>query len=60
MKQTELSRIEMPVYPHCDRCGAQMRLYGIEPHPTIDRVDLHTYACPRCDAVQTDAAPLLH
>jgi len=31
-----------------------MRLFGIEPHPTIDRTDLLTYVCSRCDGVQTE------
>jgi hypothetical protein len=35
-----------------------MRLFGIEPHPTADRTDLHTYVCAQCDAVQTEIKPL--
>jgi hypothetical protein len=31
-----------------------MRLFGIESHPTIDRIDLLTYVCSRCDEVQTE------
>ena len=38
----------------CTRCGASMRLFGIEPHPAIDQMALRTYVCIDCDAVQTD------
>jgi hypothetical protein len=41
--------------PKCRDCGARMRLFGIEPHPTIDRTDLLTYVCSDCDAVQTES-----
>jgi hypothetical protein len=34
-----------------------MRLYGIEPHPTIDWTDLLTYVCSHCDGVQTEIKP---
>jgi hypothetical protein len=40
--------------PKCRDCGAKMRLYGIEPHPTIDRTDLLTYVCSDCDAVEAE------
>ena len=39
----------------CEVCGVPMRLYGVEPHPTIDCADLWTYVCPRCEQVQTAA-----
>jgi hypothetical protein len=35
-----------------------VRLFGIEPHPTISRTDLHTYVCERCQAMQTEIVPL--
>jgi hypothetical protein len=35
-----------------------MRLYGIEPHPTRERMDLRTYVCIACEAVETQAVPL--
>lgn len=41
--------------PMCAACGVTMRLYGIEPHPALNRTDLRTYVCPRCDKVQTAA-----
>jgi hypothetical protein len=41
----------------CRVCGVTMRLFGIEAHPTIDGVDLQTYVCPRCDAVETETVP---
>lgn len=46
------------VCPNCHRCGAATRLFGIEPHPTVDRTDLRTYVCARCDGVQTEIVPL--
>ncbi|HEY7662424.1 MAG TPA: hypothetical protein VH934_04785 [Xanthobacteraceae bacterium] len=30
-----------------------MRLFGIEPHPTIERATLRSYVCDRCDSVET-------
>jgi hypothetical protein len=39
--------------PMCKVCGVMMRLYGIEPHPTLNRTDLRTYVCPQCERVQT-------
>jgi hypothetical protein len=44
--------------PDCARCGGKTRLFGIEPHPTVDRTDLRTYVCARCDGVQTEVVPL--
>jgi len=40
--------------PKCRDCGSTMRLFGIEPHSTIDRTDLLTYVCSDCDAVETE------
>ena len=40
--------------PKCRDCGATMRLFGIETHPTDDRVDLLTYVCSHCDGIQTE------
>jgi hypothetical protein len=37
----------------CDRCNADVRILGIEPHPTVESADLHTYLCDLCDAVKT-------
>ena len=45
--------------PTCRDCGARMRLFGIEAHPTVDRTDLRTYVCTFCDEVQTEDVPLL-
>jgi hypothetical protein len=44
-----------PGNPTCGLCDVTMRLYGIESHPTLDRADLWTYVCRRCDEVQTAA-----
>jgi hypothetical protein len=46
-------------YPKCRDCGSTMRLFGIEPHPTIDRTDLLTYVCSDCEAVETAASEKL-
>jgi len=35
-----------------------MRLFGVEPHPTIDRSELCTFVCSPCDTIQTEAVPL--
>src|SRR5262245_38053852 len=45
--------------PTCPDCGAPMRLFGIEAHPTLGRTDLRTYVCSYCDEVQTENVPLL-
>jgi hypothetical protein len=34
-----------------------MRLFGIEPHPTMEETDLLTYVCDHCDGVQTEINP---
>ena len=44
--------------PICPECGAPMRLFGIEAHPTVERTDLRTYVCSHCDEVQTEDVPL--
>jgi hypothetical protein len=50
-------RAPIPVEKECRACGATMRLFGIEAHPAIGGIRLLTYVCPRCDHVQTQAAP---
>jgi DNA-directed RNA polymerase subunit RPC12/RpoP len=42
-----------PGGPKCPHCGAKTRLFGIEPHPDIERTELLTYVCVQCDGVQT-------
>jgi hypothetical protein len=42
----------------CDACDVTKKLFGIEPHPTIDNADLRTYVCPRCDEAQTEAVAI--
>src|SRR5215467_13580299 len=54
MTQLAPIRAEKSKCPRCRDCGATMRLFGIEPHPTIDRADLLTYVCSHCDGVQTE------
>jgi hypothetical protein len=38
----------------CRDCYGTMRLFGIEPHPTIEATDLLTYVCTHCDGVETE------
>jgi hypothetical protein len=45
-------------YPKCRGCGGTMRLFGIEPHPTVERTDLRTYVCNNCDETETEIVPL--
>jgi hypothetical protein len=35
-----------------------MRLFGLEPHPTVERTDVRTYVCHVCEAVQVEIIPL--
>lgn len=42
-----------PGTPRCRRCGGATRLFGIEPHQTIEQAVLRTYVCDRCDSVET-------
>ena len=46
-----------PSAPNCLRCGGNMRLFGIEAHPTLRQADLRTYICTQCDGVQTEILP---
>ena len=50
-------RAERRSCPKCRDCGATMRLFGIEPHPTIQETDLLTFVCDHCDGVQTEIEP---
>jgi len=54
MSQLAPTRPESLRCPKCRDCGAGMSLFGIEPHPTIDRTDLLTYVCSHCDEVETE------
>src|SRR5262249_11193223 len=54
MTQLAPIRAERRSCPKCRDCGATTRLFGIEPHPMIDRADLLTYVCSHCDGVQTE------
>jgi hypothetical protein len=42
----------------CRHCGAPARLFGIEPHPIEERVELQTYVCTRCEGLETESVPL--
>jgi len=58
MRQSAVKLREVAARHRCDRCGAEMRLFGVEPHPTIDRSELCTFVCSPCDTIQTEAVPL--
>jgi hypothetical protein len=45
--------------PACHHCGSPTRLFGLEPHPTVDRTDLRTYVCEACGEVQTEIIPFM-
>jgi len=51
------ARAERRSRPKCSECGATMKLFGIEAHPTIDRTDLLTYVCSHCDGLETETVP---
>ena len=51
------ARAERRSCPKCSTCGATMKLFGIEAHPTIDRTDLLTYVCSHCDGLETESVP---
>ena len=55
LAQTDQKRHSGPI---CPECGAPMRLFGIEAHPSVERTDLRTYVCSHCDEVQTENVPL--
>jgi hypothetical protein len=58
MKVAFAEDTEQLLCPTCALCGAQMRLIGIEPHPTIYRTDLRTFICTGCDELETETVPL--
>jgi ribosomal protein S27AE len=35
----------------CPKCGADVRLATIEPHPTKDHIAEHHFNCPKCGPV---------
>jgi hypothetical protein len=47
-------QVDAIVLSNCTQCGAKMRLYGIEPHPTREAADIVTYECTRCEGIQTE------
>src|SRR5262249_7695583 len=57
MTQQAPTRAERRSRPKCSKCGATMKLFGIEAHPTIDRTDLLTYVCSHCDGLETETVP---
>jgi len=42
----------------CRHCGGTLKLFGIEPHPTVARKELRTYVCRQCDQIRTETVPL--
>jgi hypothetical protein len=57
MTQLAPTKAERRGRPRCRDCGATMRLFGIEAHPTIDQTDLLTYVCSHRDGLQTELEP---
>jgi len=57
MSVHHLENDELPDTTTCHRCRDEMRIFGIEPHPTVESADLHTYVCDRCDALKTKIVP---
>jgi hypothetical protein len=57
MTQLAPTKAERRGRPRCRDCGATMRLFGIEAHPTIDQTDLLSYVCTHCDGLQTEIKP---
>jgi len=57
MTKSAAAQVEHLDAMECGSCGAMTRLYGIEAHPALRGAELLTYACPRCDHVQTQAVP---
>ncbi len=53
MEQIQLIQLDPLVPPPCETCGLDMRLVGLEPHPTARWTDVCTYQCNSCAAVQT-------
>jgi hypothetical protein len=50
MNQIILLKQETPSTTiHCQFCGGAMRLFGSEPHPVEDNLDLLTYVCAACN-----------
>jgi hypothetical protein len=58
MPGTASKQCEVIACSNCEQCGAQVRLFGIETHPTVERTELRTYVCGQCDAIQTESVPL--
>ena len=44
--------------PSCESCGANTRIFGIEPHIRLAHTDIHTYVCDACDETQIVVVPL--
>ena len=58
MAEIAVNLIENPGGPNCSRCDGKTRLFGIEPHPTVEGAELRTYVCTQCDDVQAEVAAL--
>jgi hypothetical protein len=52
-----MTDIQNRVMPTCPRCGAPMRLFGIEPHQHFPATDIHTYGCDSCQSAQVVLTP---
>jgi len=45
------------VPPACVKCGGSTRLIGVELHATLPRVDVFTFECEKCSALEAIEAP---
>jgi hypothetical protein len=59
MSQADLHRVEVRLQIGCNTCGGRMRLFGIEPHPIRDRVEIRSYVCIDCDALEIESVSVL-
>ena len=51
----EMSPSKLAVATPCPRCGAEMTLRLVEPHPLLGAsgLDRHTFHCTSCDLTRT-------
>jgi ribosomal protein S27AE len=43
--------MEFHIKDKCPKCGAEVALATIEPHPTKDHIALHNYWCAKCGPI---------
>ena len=42
--------------PYCTKCGTQTRLFDLEPEKP--GYELHSFACPKCNHIETAVAKI--